>query len=555
VRKIILNTILLVSIFSSLVMAEDTSNYKKYLNKKKSQNDKDNKKKVVKTSELATSTTVINIKDTSSIELQRKEKVDELIPKIDRGGLQNDKLLPGWHGDLFDPRNQGGSGKNDKNKKMHSAFEMTYGLYNSVNGYITAGKELEHSFYQALFVRQRSESFKIGDSKIANSLSGLDFFHFNMGLNKGKLEFTTDIRINEDIRGLQANTNFSQLQKKGISANFDLFYVFNASSVMHLALSGGSDKFIIDNSTLEQSVNNGVGSLDFSLHFSGNNLEFLNFKINSDYEKSTSDDFSDKEIKNISFSIDGGFFPVKIVKLEAGFALNVVGFSEVQLEPSLKVSFIFSDTISFFGLVERKLNFPFFKEFVMKNDYSLYTALVDPETRTSFGGGFRWKIGSNLILTSGLYRDSYDKLYVVAADMTTSLFKFNSVETGLFRGKAELSYYLYKVLNLKFLFTQKMLDDNLAYYPNFTFDSTIEFTIEKTGTTLAAVGKFVGTRDDENGISLDPYWIMNLRIQQKIASGFNAVIQLANIFDAEYVNRNGYQETGFMINGGINMKF
>ncbi len=553
-RKIIVAILLLSLVVFPLFGKDDAEEYKKYLTKVKNVDDKDSKKKAGKGSELATSTTVINIKDTSRIDLQRKEKIDELIPKIDRGGLKNDKLLPSWHGDLFDPRNRNSNG-NDKNKKMHSAFELTYGLYNSVNGYITAGKELEHSFFQALFVRQRAENLDIGGNKVANSSSGMDFFHFNMGLNKGSLEFNADLRVDESINGLQANTNFSELRKKGLSAHLHLFYVFNASAVMHLALSGGFDKFIIDNSTIEQSVDNGDSSFDFSLHFSGKNLEFFNFKVNSDYEKSTSDDFADKEIKNIAFAIDGGFFVAKILKLEGGMGLNAVDFSKIQLEPSLKVSFIFSDVITFFGLVERKLKFPFFKEFVIKDNYSLYSNLVDPEICTSFGGGLRWKLASNFIFTSGLYRDNYENLYSIVADASTSLFKFSSIETGLFRAKVELSFYLNKLLNIKLLVTQKILDDDLAYYPVFTFDSTIEFKIEKTGTTIVAASKFVGNRDDELGTGLDPYWVMNLRFQQKIGLGFHAVLQLANIFDVEYITRNGYQESGFMINGGINMKF
>ena len=72
VRKIIVAILLLSLVVFPLFGKDDAEEYKKYLTKVKNVDDKDSKKKVGKGSELATSTTVINIKDTSRIDLQRK---------------------------------------------------------------------------------------------------------------------------------------------------------------------------------------------------------------------------------------------------------------------------------------------------------------------------------------------------------------------------------------------------------------------------------------------------------------------------------------------------
>jgi hypothetical protein len=352
------------------------------------------------------------------------------------------------------------------------------------------------------------------------------------------------------MSGLQGNTKYSQLRNIGLDISVQAGYILSTVSRVRVDFLLGHGSHVLVHPQARRELEN--YSADASLLLAMQWADQLSLKtdIGIIFEESTSDDSTIHGNSITAFSA-GSRFGFSLGPVSFSLGGRILAGSKTWLAPSVDANWRLSPEFSFFGDLGREVYFLRFRQSVLAQRFVSAELPSLPVDRLRMAGGTRWQPSSAFSLVGTLAYAAYKSYpgleesqrglytYVLSDPDVTSL----SVEARLIPGPW---------LTLKAGWQQRFVSEDIPWLADWELDSTVEFKIPDSGTTLGATLKIEG---DRHLPGLGAYTLLDLRLQQMLGETSSIIVEARNLLGTSWRLRGLYAEPGLTLHAGISVRF
>jgi len=507
--------------------------------------------------------TIINIEDLSEMRLERDMTLRLLLPEIERARLRLDEPGRDPAGSVADGRTnrrgrsggvdggRDGSGTEGSGAKhVLSTFEITYGFHDTLGAMVSTGMEFRDMAWQVRYGRRRDEGFDVDGKRLANSLRGSDSLVFDFSWNKNAFDLVTGVAFTGEMKGLQGNTNYSQLRNIGLDLRLQAGYILSSVSRLRVDFLLGHGAHVLDHPLSRRELENYSADASATLAMQWPGRMSLALDSGIIFEESTASDSGIQESSVTAFS-GGGRFGFSLGPVSLSLGGRILAGTETWFSPFLDANWRLSAELAFFGDIGREVFFLRFRQSVLGHSFVSAELPSLPVDRMRMAAGARWQPSSSLSLVGTVVHAVYAR-YPGLEENGRGLYAYTFSNPDVTTISAEMRLSPGQWLTVKAGWQQRLMSDEIPWLPDWEMDAAVEFTVPDSGTTLGTV---LAIRGDRNVPGLGAYTLLDLRLLQSLGSTSSIVVEVRNLLGTVWRARPLYAEPGLTLHAGFSARF
>ncbi|MBN1898726.1 MAG: hypothetical protein JW827_08115 [Spirochaetes bacterium] len=445
-----------------------------------------------------------------------------------------------------------------KEERALSYAEILYGTFENFKANLTIARESENKGYIISYLREKMESYNVGNKTIYNSSFGIDSLETGINFSpQENIQLDLNFIYKYFSKGMASNPVYDIQNKRQFLILPEFKYFFSENSILSASFDYDESNSTIESSTFSYPVK--INSLKSILLYkkvwseinslSGQIIMFQNSVQHS----------NERRLNNIGiFKLEDKFAFSRNIVVNLGVASHINKNYEHVLAPLAQLLFILRPL--HISLEASKVyDMEYFQRMIMDHYYVKINQDLDPQVDTSYS------LSINLQLIENLYfniRSSYHdiKNFPVLYEDTDRLFFIDNVEIESVRLTTSLNFssriFSFKIL-YRYIPSVVSAQKTVPYLARNGLESTIGFNILdlvlNTSLEYSDIRHYLDHTGEKK--KLKSYAALNFEALYFITDNLGIKLEGENILNTHYVEIANYPEPEKIFRTGLYARF